>query len=159
MILDVTAGFWAGITVGRFTLVHFTRQLGEKTFTTLLTIGSFALEIAVWRWPSIIGDSVFIALIGLLLGPICPFAASVFTRLLPSGRQQSTAMAFIWGAGSSGGAAAPFVTGLLAQVVRDGGKTGGGTWILHPVALVLYAVMMVCWLSLPRERKQLERRQ
>lgn len=55
---------------------------------------------------------------------------------------QNTALAFITSAGSSGGAVAPFMTGLLAQVV--------GTWVLHPVCIVLYTCMLGSWYGLFR---------
>ena len=144
---NVTAGFWAGITVGRLLLSPLAQRTGEKSFTYFLLVGSVAFEVAVWKWQSIIGDSVFIALLGLLLGPIYPCATIVFTRLLPRNLQH-TAMAFISSAGSSGGAIAPFVTGLLAQAT--------GTWVLHPIAISLYVVMIVCWATLPQTPKRSE---
>jgi len=91
---------------------------------------------------------VAVALLGLLLGPIYPSATVVFARLLPRQLQNSgivftlqkhiglflvsaesvgtdngIAIAFISSAGSSGGALAPFVTGIIAQ--------SQGTWVLH----------------------------
>jgi len=29
-----------------------------------------------------------------------------------------------------------------------------GTWVLHPVALGMYAVMLACWFALPKVRKR-----
>ena len=142
---NVTAGFWGGITLGRLAFPPLAQRIGEKTLTYGLIIGAVAFEIAVWRLESVIGDSVFIALLGLLLGPIYPCATVVFTRLLPR-NLQNTAIAFISSAGSSGGAVAPFLTGLLAQAA--------GTWVLHPITIGLCALMMGCWLALPRIPKR-----
>jgi fucose permease len=50
--------------------------------------------------------------------------------------------------GSSGGAAAPFTTGLLAQVA--------GTFVLHPIVIFLVGVMLVCWWAIPKEEKRTE---
>ena len=144
---NVTAGFWGGITVGRLLLSPLAQRTGEKLFTWGLILGAVAFEVIVWRLQNVIADSVFIALLGLLLGPIFPLATVVFTRLLPR-NIQNTAMAFISSAGSSGGAIAPFVTGLLAQAA--------GTWVLHPIAIGLYVVMMACWTALPRVPKRLD---
>ena len=145
----VTAGFWGGITLGRFALVHAARRLGEKIFTIGTIIGCIAFEVVVWKLASVVGDAVFIVLIGLLLGPIYPCASFVFARLILPRSRQATALAFISSAGSSGGAVAPLVTGLIAQVVK-------GTWVLHPVALVCYVVMLGCWVGLPKVRKRRE---
>lgn len=144
---NVTAGFWGGITLGRFIFPPLAQRMGEKVLTYGLILGAIAFEIAVWRLKSIVGDSVFIALLGLLLGPIYPCATVVFTRLLPK-HLQHTALAFTSSAGSSGGAVAPFLTGLVAQ--------RAGTWVLHPIAISLCVVMMACWLALPRTAKRSE---
>lgn len=50
--------------------------------------------------------------------------------------------------GSSGGAVAPFTTGILAQAA--------GTWVLHPIAIGLFVVMVGCWFALPTPRKRSE---
>ena len=44
--------------------------------------------------------------------------------------------------GSSGGALAPFITGIMAQKL--------GTEVLHPICLVLFILMEVCWFTLPK---------
>jgi fucose permease len=83
----------------------------------------------------------------LLLGPIYPCATKVFTRLL-DWRIQVSSLAFISAMGSSGGAIAPFVTGLVAQ--RE------GTWVLFPVSLGLFGIMGAMWAGLPRLHKRSE---
>jgi hypothetical protein len=40
------------------------------------------------------------------------------------------------------------MTGLLAQAV--------GTWVLHPVCIVLFMLMLGCWLALPKVNKREE---
>lgn len=50
--------------------------------------------------------------------------------------------------GSSGGAVAPFFTGLLAQSV--------GTYVLHPICIGLYGVMLVGWALMPKVSKRSE---
>ncbi|PSN62329.1 MFS general substrate transporter [Corynespora cassiicola Philippines] len=141
----VTAGFWAGITLGRFVLTHAAPKIGEKNYVAFLTVGTLALQLLAWLIPNVIGNAVAVSLLGLLLGPVYPCAQTIFSRLMPR-HVQTTAIGFIAGAGSSGGAVAPFTTGILAQAA--------GTWVLHPVCIGLYGVMMVCWFGLPRVRKR-----
>ncbi|KAF2268829.1 MFS general substrate transporter [Lojkania enalia] len=143
----VTAGFWGGITLGRFTLTHLAPRIGEKTFVILLVGGTMAFQLIAWLVPNIIGNAVAVAILGLLLGPVYPCGQTIFTKLLPR-HVQTTAIGFIAGAGSSGGAVAPFTTGILAQAV--------GTYVLHPVCIGLYAVMLGCWAALTRIRKRTE---
>ena len=84
---------------------------------------------------------VAVAILGLLLGPVYPCAATIFAKVLPSS-VQVFAVGFISSAGSSGGAAVPFLTGLIAQ--------SAGTFVLHPICLAMYAVMLTSWACLPR---------
>lgn len=143
----VSSGFWAGITVGRFALSHPAHRIGEKLAVVILTAGAITFQLLAWLIPNIFGEAVAVAVLGLLLGPVYPCATSVFTKLLPRSIQMSS-LSFISALGSSGGAAAPFLTGLLAQHV--------GIVALHPICLGLYGVMLVSWSCLPRIVKRSE---
>lgn len=143
----VTSGFWAGITLGRFVLSPVGSRIGEKRFVYILVVGAAVFQLLVWLVPNIIGEAVSLAIVGLLLGPVYPCAAVVFTRNL-SRSEQVSGMGIISAFGSSGGAVAPFTTGILAQVA--------GTFVLHPIAIALFAVMLVCWFGLPGVRKRTE---
>lgn len=136
----VTSGFWGGITLGRFSLSHAARRIGEKRFVYILGAGSIALQLLVWLIPNVIGEAVAVAILGLILGPVYPCSSTIFTKLLPMDIQM-TAYSFISSAGSSGGALAPLMTGLLAQAV--------GTFVLHPICIALFVVMLGCWIGLP----------
>ncbi|KAL1857291.1 hypothetical protein Plec18167_004769 [Paecilomyces lecythidis] len=141
----VSAGFWAGITAGRFLLSHPAQRLGEKFFVIMAIAGALGFQLIVWLVPNLIGEAVAVAIVGLLLGPIFPCAAAVFTKLLPRNIQMSS-LSFISALGSSGGAVAPFATGLLAQKV--------GTFVLHPICIGLFVAMEGCWGVLPKIRKR-----
>ncbi|KAF1841261.1 MFS general substrate transporter [Cucurbitaria berberidis CBS 394.84] len=143
----VTAGFWGGITLGRFVLTHAAPKIGEKRYVVILTLGTVVLQLLAWLTPNLIGNAVAVSLLGLLLGPVYPCAQTIFSRLMPR-HIQTTAIGFIGGAGSSGGAVAPFTTGILAQAA--------GTWVLHPVCIGLYGAMLACWLALPKVHKRTE---
>jgi fucose permease len=143
----VTAGFWGGITLGRFLLSHPAQKIGEKVFVYGMVVGAAVFELLVWQVPNIIGDAVAVSIVGLLLGPVYPCATAVFSRAI--GRQhQVSSLGVISAFGSSGGAVAPFATGILAQAV--------GTFVLHPIAIGLFAVMLICWYGLPNIRKRTE---
>lgn len=141
----VTAGFWGGIAVGRFLLAPLAYRIGEKVSVVGFILGSLGFQLLVWFVPSVVGDAVAVAVIGLLLGPVYPCAAAVFSRLLPR-NLQLTSLGFISSAGSSGGAVWPLATGLIAQ--------SKGTWVLHPICIGLYCVMVGSWILLPKERKR-----
>lgn len=144
---NVTSGFWGGITLGRFALSPVGARVGEKRFVYGLTAGAAVFQLLVWFVPNLIGEAVSLAVVGLLLGPIYPCAATVFTRNL-SRREQVGGLGVISAFGSSGGAVAPFTTGLLAQAA--------GTFVLHPIAIGLFGAMIVCWYSIPATRKRTE---
>lgn len=141
----VTAGFWAGITIGRLALTTPAHRIGEKRFVYGITVGSAIFELLVWWVPNVVGDAVAVAIVGLLLGPVYPCATSVFLRSM-SRSEKMSGLGVIAAFGSSGGAAAPFTTGILAQAV--------GTWVLHPIAIALFGVMILCWFMLPTPEKR-----
>ncbi|KZL79336.1 major facilitator superfamily transporter [Colletotrichum incanum] len=143
----VTAGFWAGITIGRLCLSHPAHRVGEKLFVALATVGATVFQLLVWWVPNVVGPAVSVAIVGLLLGPIYPCAAAVFMRGMTR-QKRSSGMGVISAFGSSGGAVAPFTTGILAQAA--------GTWVLHPIAIGLFAVMMASWYGVPHSRKRSE---
>lgn len=94
---------------------------------------------------SIPGDSVAVAFSGLVLGPISPAAIHIFQRLIPKDMQISS-LSLIGSVGTSGGAVAPFLVGMIAQKV--------GTYVLHPVCIGLFVGMAVVWWLLPEAEKK-----
>jgi fucose permease len=143
----VSSGFWAGITVGRFVLSHPAHKIGEKFFVYGVIIGAIVFELLVWLVPNVVGEAVAVAIVGLFLGPIYPCATAVFSRAIAR-KDQVSGLSVISAFGSSGGAVAPLVTGILAQAV--------GTFVLHPIVLVLFTVMIVCWFGVPNVRKRMD---
>ncbi|KAI0596311.1 major facilitator superfamily domain-containing protein [Biscogniauxia sp. FL1348] len=143
----VTSGFWAGITVGRFALSPLGARVGEKRFVYLVVVGAAVFELLVWLVPNIVGEAVSLAVVGLLLGPVFPCAAALFTRNL-SRQEQVSGLGLISAVGSSGGAIAPFTTGALAQAA--------GTFVMHPIAIGLFCVMLLTWFGQPSPRKRTE---
>ncbi|KAF2993191.1 hypothetical protein E8E14_000584 [Neopestalotiopsis sp. 37M] len=144
---NVTSGFWGGIMIGRFALSPLGARVGEKRFVYCLTAGAAVFQLLVWLVPNIISNVVSLAIVGLLLGPVYPCAITVLARGL-SRHEQVRGLGVVSAFGSSGGAVAPFLTGLLTQVA--------GTFVLHPIAIGLFVVMLVCWYLLPPVRKRTE---
>ena len=134
-----------GITLGRFVLSHPAHKVGEKKSTFFLIAGAAAFQLLVWLVPNIVGDAVAVSFVGLLLGPVYPCATSVFSRLITR-HLQTSSLAAISAMGSSGGAVAPFFTGLIAQ--------SSGTWVLHPICISLFGAMVAYWAFLPRLGKR-----
>jgi fucose permease len=143
----VSAGFWAGITLGRFLLSGPAQRIGEKVFVYGLIMGAIAFQLLVWLVPNIVGEAVAVSIVGLLLGPVYPCSAAVFMRSMTR-REALSGMSTISAFGSLGGAMAPFLTGLLAQAV--------GTFVLHPIVIALFVVMLGCWYAIPLEDKRSE---
>lgn len=143
----VTAGFWGGITLGRFLLSHPAHRIGEKRAVAALVVGAAAFQVLVWQIPNVVGEAVAVSVVGLLLGPVYPCATAVISRLIGR-RLQMSSLAAVSALGSSGGAVAPFFTGLLAQQA--------GTWVLHPICIGLFVGMLLCWATLPKETKRRE---
>lgn len=141
----VTSGFWAGITLGRFLLSPVAARIGEKNFVYGLTTGALAFQILVWFVPNIVGNAVAVSIVGLMLGPVYPCATAVMLRKMTK-KEALSGLGTISASGSMGGAFAPFMTGLLAQAVE--------TWVLHPIVIALFLVMLVCWYFLPSEDKK-----
>ncbi|KAI9893096.1 MAG: hypothetical protein M1814_000643 [Vezdaea aestivalis] len=141
----VTAGFWAGITLGRFGLAYPAQRIGEKTAIFILTISAAVFELLVWFVPSVVGNAVAVSIVGLMLGPVYPCATTILAQLIPR-KLHITSLSFVSALGSSGGALAPFSTGLLAQAV--------GTYVLHPICIGLFGVMCLALLMLPNIDKK-----
>jgi fucose permease len=140
-------------------------HIGERLFVFIVTIGvsglflcswrkispislqALILELLIWFVPSIPGDSIAVAFSGLLLGPIYPCAVHIFQRLIPR-KMQISSLSLIGSVGSSGGAVAPFMTGMLAQHV--------GTFVLHPICIGLFVSMGLTWFFLSEPEKRSE---
>jgi fucose permease len=108
---------------------------------------ALVLELLIWFVPSILGDSIAVAFSGFLLGPVAPCSVYIFEKLIHR-RMQTSALSLIFSVGSSGGAFAPFMTGMLAQHV--------GTFVLHPICIGLFVCMGVTWWGLPEPEKRSE---
>lgn len=77
----VTAGFWAGMTLGRFGASLAGRYLRERVFV----VGGLAVAVAfALGAESSAAAPVLYPLVGLMLAPVFPMALSWYTKLEPS---------------------------------------------------------------------------
>lgn len=74
------------------------------------------LEIVIWLVPSLVGNAVAVAFVGLLLGPMFPIALSTSRKVVPRWIYTG-AIGWICGIGQAGSAALPFITGAVADAV------------------------------------------
>jgi len=135
-------GFWLGITVGRMLMGHTpTGKLGQKRIVYIYLLLTFILYLLFWLIPSIVASSVAIALVGICLGPLYPCTMNVLSKLVDDKELLIAVVGVVGALGNTGGALAPFSTGLLAQ--------SKGVSVLQPVILSLVASMIVTWYFLP----------
>ncbi|KAG5355290.1 hypothetical protein CJU90_4324 [Yarrowia sp. C11] len=137
----VAAGFWAGLTLGRFLLVAPCQKWGPKRSVVVLTIFLIALIILTWLIPSIIGAAICVSFAGLVMGPSYPLLITVATVLVPR-KIQVISITVMTAFGSTGGALFPFLVGITAQ--------SRGSFVVYPFCLALCGLMMATWLPLPR---------
>ncbi|ORX88468.1 MFS efflux transporter [Basidiobolus meristosporus CBS 931.73] len=139
----VASSFWAGIALGRFVLGIPTVRFGERRMVALYLILAAALKLIVWLVPEIIADSVCIALVGVVLGPMFPTAISVVTKLTTKDLHATT-VGLVSSLGFAGAAIFPFLSGVIASQQ--------GIWVLEPFALSLFVAMLGLWVALPRQK-------
>ncbi|PBL00129.1 MFS general substrate transporter [Armillaria gallica] len=140
----VSSGFFGGLTLGRLSLIWFSKKVGEHRVVFVYTLLAIALELTVWFVPSIIENGVAISFVGLLLGPMFPILVGHATRILPA-RLLTESVGWITGIGMSGSAALPFVTGLLAS--RYGIRS------LQPLVVSMMCTLVGVWALVPRARR------
>lgn len=104
-----------------------------------------ALQLVFWLVPQFYVSVVAVALQGFFIGPLFPAAIVVATKLLPKHLHVS-AIGFAAAFGGSGAAVLPFAIGAIAQAK--------GVWVLQPIILALFAVLLLLWLCLPRLNKK-----
>lgn len=79
----VISGYWAGLAIGRLVLGWFTGKFGEKRMVSLFTITTAILLLLVYLIPNLWMDSIFIILVGFLIGPLFPSTISLASKVLP----------------------------------------------------------------------------
>ncbi|KAI5121776.1 hypothetical protein M0805_009587 [Coniferiporia weirii] len=136
----LTSGFFAGLTLGRVTLLWFNKLVGERRVIWLYICLCIALEITIWLIPSLVGNAIAVAFIGLFLGPVYPILITIAGRLVPHWLI-SGAVSWIGGLGQAGSALLPFITGALSSKF--------GVTSLQPLIVSVFCVMLGLWAAVP----------
>lgn len=112
---------------------------------TLTRSSTLALifELVIWFTPSLIGNGICFALVGLFLGPAYPCALMVVAETLDDDLRGGV-MGLMGSIGGAGGAALPMITGGVAD--RYGIKT------LQPLSVAFIGGYTVLWALVPRKR-------
>ncbi|GAW10413.1 MFS general substrate transporter [Lentinula edodes] len=136
----ISAGFFGGLMIGRIVLLWVNQKIGERRVLYLYSALAIGLEIVVWLVPSLIGDGVAIAIVGMLLGPMYPITMNHTGRILPRWLLTGS-IGWIAGFGQAGSAVFPFMTGALAS--KFGIKS------LQPLLVSMMAFMTILWAFVP----------
>lgn len=137
----VSAGYWAGIATGRLVLNQvLTKMVKPRVVIYILLALVIAFNLMTWLIPNIIGEAVAVSIAGVFIGPLFPTAMTIFSDLLPR-KTQGFTLTLTSAFGSAGAALWPFVGGLLSE--------SQGVWVVHPLAISLFASMIVLWYFLP----------
>ena len=136
-------GYWLGLTVGRFVISPAGARLGlgAVAITSGCLVGVGLAAALVWLAPVAFLAGAGLAVLGFFLGPLFPTVMSVAPRLTVA-RLVPTAVGLMVGMSVVGGAALPWLAGVLAQQA--------GVWTLLPYALGLTAVLGTVWWRLAR---------
>ncbi|KAL7414258.1 MFS general substrate transporter [Mrakia frigida] len=143
----VSSGFFLGLTLGRLIFVPLNRRLGEKIVTLIYTMAALGLECVIWFVPSLIGNAIAVAFVGLVLGPMYPMVISALTKMLPR-HLHSGAVGWVASVSQGGGALFPFLTGILASK--------RGIEVVPAVIVGILGAMLFFWVFTPKVPRRLD---
>ncbi|PVH17923.1 uncharacterized protein CXQ87_000824 [Candidozyma duobushaemuli] len=137
----VSSGFWAGLTIGRLVLTRpLHKTLGLRKSIVILALLAIGMIVLSWVVPNSIAVGVFVGLGGVFIGPTYPLMITAVSFIVPR-KIQVVSLTIMTAFGSSGGALLPFFTGLIAE--------SQGAYVVLPIFIATYSVMLIFWLILP----------
>lgn len=136
----ISSGFFGGLTFGRVALLWFNRLVGDRNAVFIYGVLILALEITIWKIPSLVGNAVTVSFVGVFLGPMFPIVINHASRVLPHWILTGS-IGWIAGFGQAGSAILPLITGTLAQKA--------GIWTLHPLLIGMISFMLIIWCLVP----------
>ncbi|PCH42938.1 MFS general substrate transporter [Wolfiporia cocos MD-104 SS10] len=143
----ISSGFFGGLMLGRVALLWLNKAVGERTILFIYILLAVGLELVIWLVPSLIGNAVAIAFVGLFLGPVYPIAMNHAGRILPQ-YLLTGCISWIAGFGQAGSALIPFLTGLLAS--REGIKS------MQPMLVTMMSLMVGLWAIVPNHSRRID---
>lgn len=139
----VASAFWFGLTMGRLILTHpVYKAFGARRSLFIMCLLTILVMVLAWVLPHVIAASAFVAFAGVWIGPSYSLIVGISVKpgMLPR-KIQIVSTTIITAFGSLGGALFPFLIGLIGQ--------SEGSYVLFPVFICLYTLMIVLWLALP----------
>ncbi|OUM51468.1 hypothetical protein BVG19_g571 [[Candida] boidinii] len=91
-------------------------------------------------------EAVFISICGIFVGPIYPLVITAAVKILQR-KIQIVSLTIMTAFGSSGGALFPFLVHIISQFA--------GTYIVFPVFIALFCVMLILWYLLPNPHRNI----
>ncbi|KAH7918670.1 MFS general substrate transporter [Leucogyrophana mollusca] len=143
----ISTGFFGGLMIGRLALLWVNQKIGERRALFIYATLAIGLELIVWLVPSLVGDAVAVAVIGVLLGPMYPIAMNHAGRVLPRWLLTGS-IGWIAGVGQAGSALVPFMAGAIAS------KSGIRT--LQPVLVGILGLMTALWALVPKSSRRVD---
>lgn len=145
----VASGFWGGLTLGRLILTRpLHKYLGARRSITVASALAITFVVLTWVVPNNNLASVFVSLLGVLIGPNYPLMITVVTQGMIPKKIQLVVLTIATSFGLSGGAVVPFVVGLLLQKFQS--------YVVLPVFIAVYSAMLLIWISLPNIERRKE---
>ncbi|KAF8587192.1 MFS general substrate transporter [Ramaria rubella] len=143
----ISTGFFGGLTAGRLVLHYLTRFIPDRNTIFIYALLAMALEITIWRVPSLIGNAVCVSFIGFFLGPMYPTVMNQASYVIPRWLLTGS-IGWIAGFGQAGSALLPFMTGALANKL--------GIASLQPLIIVAIVVVIILWTIVWRGQRRLD---
>ncbi|MCW2930862.1 MAG: transporter [Actinomycetia bacterium] len=132
------SGYWLGLTAGRFLINPVAARAGLTTVRMMYVClaGIIAAATLAWLAPTAGTSSAALVLLGFFLGPVFPTMMAITPRLTTP-RLVPTAIGILNAGGLAGGAALPWLAGVIAQ--------GTGIWTLLPFSIALGVLQLAVW--------------
>jgi fucose permease len=132
------SGYWLGLTAGRFLINPIATRAGLTTVRMMYMclVGIIAAATLAWLAPTAATSSAALVLLGFFLGPVFPTTMAITPRLTTP-RLVPTAIGVLNAGGLAGGAALPWLAGVIAQ--------GTGIWTLLPFSIALALIQLAVW--------------
>ncbi|KAJ7628808.1 MFS general substrate transporter [Roridomyces roridus] len=141
----ISAGYSGGAVLGRLLLIWVNKKIGNDLSVYIYSVIAIGLQLAIWLVPSLVGNAVSLAFLGLLRGPIYPLALNRAAKIFPPYLLTGT-MSWMAAIATVGGAIVPFIAGAISS--RAGIKS------MQPLILGMMVAMLFLWMLVPRPTRR-----
>jgi len=138
----ISAGFYAGITLGRVIFVEVTKKVGDIYAIYIYALLAIFSQVVVWLVPSFTLSAISVCIVGIFLGPIIPITMKHVGRVVPGHLVNGT-----MGLTSACGGLGVALTSLLAGSMFS----KWGIEILQPLLLTMMIILCTIWFFVPKK--------